>query len=262
MLCKTQHARRDACRAGRRQTELMRLWDKLGLDMDRHRVIALVGGGGKTTTMYALAREAREAGKTVIVTTTTHILPHPGLFMTGESDPAVLEDLLNRHGILTVGRLDRKDKMTGGDVAACAAAADVVLAEADGARVRPLKAPADHEPVIPPQAAAVLALAGMDCLGRTVGDICHRPERVCALLGCGMDHVIAPADVAAVLSSPQGGRKGVGEDMAFRCVLNKADNEERLSGAEEIAALLAERGIPSAITAYSEEEQGGLSWFK
>ena len=202
MLCKTQHARRDACRAGRRQTELMRLWDKLGLDMDRHRVIALVGGGGKTTTMYALAREAREAGKTVIVTTTTHILPHPGLFMTGESDPAVLEELLNRHGILTVGRLDRKDKMTGGDVAACAAAADVVLAEADGARVRPLKAPADHEPVIPPQAAAVLALAGMDCLGRTVGDICHRPERVCALLGCGMDHVIAPADVAAVLSSP------------------------------------------------------------
>ena len=119
----------------------MRLWDKLGLDMDRHRVIALVGGGGKTTTMYALAREAREAGKTVIVTTTTHILPHPGLFMTGESDPAVLEDLLNRHGILTVGRLDRKDKMTGGDVAACAAAADVVLAEADGARVRPLKVP-------------------------------------------------------------------------------------------------------------------------
>ena len=262
MLCKTQHARRDACRAGRRQTELMRLWDKLGLDMDRHRVIALVGGGGKTTTMYALAREAREAGKTVIVTTTTHILPHPGLFMTGESDPAVLEDLLNRHGILTVGRLDRKDKMTGGDVAACAAAADVVLAEADGARVRPLKAPADHEPVIPPQAAAVLALAGMDCLGRTVGDICHRPEQVCALLECDMDHVITPADVDAILSSPAGSRKGVGEAMAFRCVLNKADSEERLRGAEEIAALLAKRGIPAVITAYSREEQGGMSWFK
>ena len=161
----------------------MRLWDKLGLDMDRHRVVALVGGGGKTTTMYALAREAREAGKTVIVTTTTHILPHPGLFMTDENEPAALKKLLDQYGILTVGRLDRKDKMTGGDVAACAAAADIVLSEADGARVRPLKAPADHEPVIPPQAAAVLALAGMDCLGRTVGDICHRPERVCALLG-------------------------------------------------------------------------------
>ena len=28
------------------------------------------------------------------------------------------------------------------------------------------------------------------------------------------------------------------------------------------AALLAERGIPAVITAYSQEEQGGLSWFK
>ena len=240
----------------------MRLWDKLGLDMDRHRVIALVGGGGKTTTMYALAREAREAGTTVLVTTTTHILPHPGLFMTDENEPAALKKLLDQYGILTVGRLDRKDKMTGGDVAACAAAADIVLSEADGARVRPLKAPADHEPVIPPQAAAVLALAGMDCLGRTVGDICHRPERVCALLGCGMDHVITPADVAAILSSPRGSRKSVEEAMAFRCVLNKADTDERIKGAEEIAALLEQRDIPAVITAYPPEEQGGLSWFK
>ena len=262
MLCKIQHVRRAGPPDGKEKNRHMRLWDKLGLDMDRRRVVALVGGGGKTTTMYALAREAREAGKTVIVTTTTHILPHPGLFMTDESDPAALRELLAKHGILTVGRLDRRDKMTGGDVAACAAAADIVLAEADGARVRPLKAPADHEPVIPPQAAAVLALAGMDCLGRTVGDICHRPEQVCALLECDMDHVITPADVDAILSSPAGSRKGVGEAMAFRCVLNKADSEERLRGAEEIAALLAKRGIPAVITAYSREEQGGMSWFK
>ena len=229
--------------------------------MDRHRVIALVGGGGKTTTMYALAREAREAGKTVIVTTTTQILRHPGLFMTGESDTAVLEDLLNKHGILTVGRLDRKDKMTGGDVAACAAAADVVLAEADGARVRPLKAPEDHEPVIPPQAAAVLALAGMDCLGRTVGDICHRPERVCALLGVGEDHIRTPADVAAVLSSPQGGRKGVTEEMAFRCLLNKADTPQRQAWGAEIGEILARQGIFSTVTHYTEKERGGACLF-
>ena len=33
------------------------------------RVISLVGGGGKTTTMYALAEIFREEGKKVIVTT-------------------------------------------------------------------------------------------------------------------------------------------------------------------------------------------------
>ena len=60
----------------------MGLWSDLHLDMDRHRAVTLVGGGGKTTTMYALAREAREAGKRVIVTTTTHIMPHPRIFLT------------------------------------------------------------------------------------------------------------------------------------------------------------------------------------
>ena len=75
MLCKIQHTRQGRPPGWKEKNRHMRLWDKLGLDMDRHRVIALVGGGGKTTTMYALAREAREAGKTVIVTTTTHILP-------------------------------------------------------------------------------------------------------------------------------------------------------------------------------------------
>ena len=37
------------------------------------RVISLVGGGGKTTIMYALAEIFREEGKKVIVTTSTHL---------------------------------------------------------------------------------------------------------------------------------------------------------------------------------------------
>ena len=61
----------------------MGIWEKLRLEPERHRVVALVGAGGKTSTLYALAREARAAGLTVIVTTTTHIRPHPRLPLTG-----------------------------------------------------------------------------------------------------------------------------------------------------------------------------------
>lgn len=45
-------------------------------------VTALIGGGGKTTLMYHLARELRERG-TVAVTTTTKIWPPTGIRVLG-----------------------------------------------------------------------------------------------------------------------------------------------------------------------------------
>ena len=238
----------------------MELWSALDLDPCRHRAVALVGGGGKSSTMYALAHEGAAAGLTVVVTTTTHILPHPRLSLTG--DPGELPALLATHPVVTLGRYDHRGKLTGaGTLEEALAAADVVLMEADGARLLPLKAPADHEPVIPPATQAVVAVAGLDCVGQTIQAVCHRPERVAALLGVTLSHILTPADVAAILASPLGGRKDVGQAMAFRCLLNKADDRARQGYGEEIQALLAGRGIHSVITHYTEEERGGQCWF-
>ena len=85
--------------------------------------------------------------------------------------------------------------------------------------------------------------------------------KVCALLDKPPEALVTAEDVALILSHPRGGRKGVTGDMAFRCVLNKADTPERLAAAREIAALLAERGIPVAITRYAEGERGGRELF-
>ena len=49
----------------------MRLAD--ALDMTGDEVVALVGGGGKTTAMFRLAREMVEKGGSAITTTTTRI---------------------------------------------------------------------------------------------------------------------------------------------------------------------------------------------
>lgn len=238
----------------------MGIWSELALRPDRHRLIALTGGGGKTTTLYALAAEAAAGGRTVVVTTTTHIMPHPRLPLT--DDPAALPALLAGGGVAALGRWDRPDKLSGavppGELAGLA---DVVLAEADGARLLPLKVPADHEPVIPPGADAVVAVAGLDSLGEPVSRVCHRPERVCALLGVPPGHRVTPADVAEILASPLGGRKGVPAGAAFRCLLNKADTPERRAAGERIRRLLAQRDIPAAVHSYVEKERGGLCWF-
>lgn len=240
----------------------MELWEKLHLEPGRHRVTALVGAGGKTSTLFALAREARARGLTAIVTTTTHIRPHPHLPPVEETDGEVLRALVDTQGVVLCGRREPTGKLAlAAPVEVCRAAADVVLVEADGARMLPLKAPADHEPAIPSCADAVVAVAGLDGVGQAVEVACHRPERVRALLGAAEGHILTPADVAALLAHPQGGRKGVAEGMAFRCLLNKADTPERLQYAREAAALLAARGIESAIHSYTEEERGGLCWF-
>ena len=47
----------------------MELWRRLALDPAAHRLVTLVGGGGKTTLLYALARQAVDAGYTCLLYT-------------------------------------------------------------------------------------------------------------------------------------------------------------------------------------------------
>ena len=77
----------------------MELWELLGV---RPGVTALIGGGGKTTAMYVLARELVKRG-TVVCTTTTRILPPdhlPVLLSPGEE---AVSAALADHGCACLG---------------------------------------------------------------------------------------------------------------------------------------------------------------
>jgi probable selenium-dependent hydroxylase accessory protein YqeC len=73
-------------------------------------VISLVGGGGKTSLMYSLARELVSFGKRVLTTTTTKIFmptceESPATIVSGISQEIVekANALLVNHSHLTVG---------------------------------------------------------------------------------------------------------------------------------------------------------------
>ena len=53
------------------------LLDALKINPEKYRVIAVVGGGGKTSLIFRLMEELVSIGKTVIVTTTTHMVYEP-----------------------------------------------------------------------------------------------------------------------------------------------------------------------------------------
>lgn len=183
-------------------------------------IVAIVGAGGKTSTMFALSRALAAAGRRVLTTKST-IIYRP----TMAQSPGVVEVPAERWATELPGLLDERREVTvvtgsaGPDrwqgVPADriehlrdAAGADGVIVEADGARGRLLKAPADHEPAMPETASVVMPVVNLRAVGRTVAsEHVHRPELVAALLGIRVDGVIGIEHVPKVLLDESGGLK-------------------------------------------------------
>lgn len=205
--------------------------------------ICLVGGGGKTTVMYELAAAWAACGRKVLVLTSTHILrPVDGSFA---ADVPAVQNLWQQGRYAVIGTPELSTgKLTAPPqdlYEALHLKADVILCEADGSRHHPCKVPAEYEPVLLPDSDIVLAVAGMDALGRPLAQACQRPQLAAALLGCCLDSVIDEQMLVALLLSEQGARKNVGT-RGFYIVLNKCD---LISAAqqEEMLRLLVGEGI-------------------
>ena len=84
------------------------------------------------------------------------------------------------------------------------------LLEADGSRRLPLKAPAPHEPPIPPFVDSVLVVAGLSALGHSLDpEWVYQPDRFAALAGLAPGAPITPEGLVQVLRHPQGGLKNI-----------------------------------------------------
>jgi molybdenum cofactor cytidylyltransferase len=247
----------------------MRLADALRLTA--RGVVAFTGAGGKSS---AIERVAEELAVTtpVIVTTTTRISLHQRrlatdhLILQDEADFRRLADLLRApRSILVTRRVAAGEpKWLGLDLATLEEVRRVagesgacILIEADGARGRSLKAPAEHEPVVPPFADIVVPLVGLDVVGQPVSsEYVHRPERVARLTGLGPDDVLQPQHIAQVLCSPEGGLQGIPPRAEVRILLNKADDEPRLRSGLEIAGrVLGEARIRATVIGSVAEER-------
>ena len=147
--------------------------DKLCELLDiRPGVTALIGGGGKTTLMYHLARELRERG-TVAVTTTTKIWPPTGIAVA--QDPDTAREILAREGLVCLGVPSVQGKLVSPGFEGWDALADYTLVEADGSAGKPFKGHEKHEPVLPPRRNTTILVLGADGFGRPISVAAHRP---------------------------------------------------------------------------------------
>lgn len=208
-------------------------------------IVAFVGGGGKTSLMWRLAKELAKKDKKVLVTTTTHIMPPTSetnhLCIAADLEKAVstLKKKLKNGQIFTVGTGYKGEKMVGIDpqwVDRLANYVDYILVEADGARRKPFKAPAEHEPVIPRAATTVVSVVGIDALGKELTEEnVFRSELISEISKTAVGAEIQVGTIASVVVSPLGSRKSIPDHAHWVVCLNKVDNLEILQSADMVA---------------------------
>ena len=207
-----------------------------------HKVISLVGAGGKTTLMYALAERCSRRGASVLVTTTTHIYKPKDHFAEREEDVRRLWAA----GTYAVVGADapggKLSKLSDERLRALMAGADRVFLEADGAKGHPCKVPRQGEPVLLPESSLVIGVLGMSCIGQKMQACCFRMEEAAKKFRLTPDTVMTEEIAITILSSRSGTRKDVGS-RRYAVVLNQCDTEEIRKKAERIAQGLKEKGI-------------------
>ncbi|MEE9414252.1 MAG: selenium cofactor biosynthesis protein YqeC [Acidimicrobiales bacterium] len=226
-----------------------------GLDLGNHEHISLVGGGGKTTAMFALGHQLK--GHVVLTTTTKmgrdRTGGYPVLFSPTDEE---LRSALDEHGSLLAWGADANYKALGVFPETCDewfGLADHVLVEADGSRQHPFKAPQPFEPVIPDSTTMVLACVGADALGRVIADQCHRPMRVAAIAGCSPYQRLTPERAATVLLSRRGSQKDRPDKARFAVVVNRVD-AAATPFVDELCELLADRAPLVAVAPFRPGE--------
>ncbi len=227
-------------------------------------IVAIVGAGGKTTTMFALAHALADRGLRVVTSKST-VIHAPSMVRSPKlviSKPTSwsreLPEALKTHPIITVVTSNPTPRRFEGIEPEMAPAllhdsdADVLIVEADGARRRLLKLPADHEPAMPEGATTVLPVGCLAAVGtQLTRRFVHRPELAEQLLGLTTGATLTPANVVAVLLSEQAGLKSA-PPSAHKWPVLTAINTINTSDLGKLRRLLARE---SKITGWIEADQ-------
>lgn len=226
---------------------IMKLIEALGLEDPT--LITLIGGGGKTTTLFRLGEELVCKNQPIVITTTTSIfMPKPSTYDVSiitkdiyEAKEKVKENqdkkriLLGRE-IITGNKLkgftpseideiyiDNKDRW--------------FLVEGDGSNGRSLKIPDTHEPQVPSLSSVTIILIGADILGKKINiDNVHRHHLINEIIQ-KCENIVDKKLILDLVFHPLGITKGIPNTSNRVILFNKIRSSGKL---EEIYDLSEE----------------------
>ena len=234
------------------------LREKLGLN--GRELVAIVGAGGKSTVLFTLGRELAAVHRKVILTTTTKMaqdqVTEPACWSV---DPDEVDRALSLGEPLFVAVGTVPGKVTGPSAEEVdrlfdETTADHVIVEADGARSMSVKAPADHEPVVPGRSTLVVVVVGIDAIGHPLREVAHRPERIEANTGQSEDAIVTVADVAAILLHPEGGLKQIPDGARVAIAITKITPATKQAATDLQARLTTHPSIDRVVALPSDRD--------
>jgi molybdenum cofactor cytidylyltransferase len=226
--------------------------ERLGLA--RRELVSIVGAGGKSTILFALGRDLTAAGARVILTTTTRVgadQPSEPICWSAEVADVEAAFMVGLPVFVAAGRAPGKivgpspeaiDRLFAGTAPA------YVVVEADGAHRMAIKAPADHEPVIPSASTTVIVVASLAAIGHPISEVAHRPERVAGLIGAQPGDLLTLEGAAAVMLHPHGGLEGIPDTARVVMVLTRAGSAPAGLAADLATVLASHPRVDRAIT--------------
>ena len=226
--------------------------ERLGLA--RRELVSIVGAGGKSTILFALGRDLTAAGARVILTTTTRVgadQPSEPICWSADVADVAAAFLVGLPVFVAAGRAPGKivgpspeaiDRLFAGTAPA------YVVVEADGAHRMAIKAPADHEPVIPSASTTVIVVASLAAIGHPISEVAHRPERVAGLIGAQPGDLLTLEGAAAVMLHPHGGLEGIPDTARVVMVLTRAGSAPAGLAADLATVLASHPRVDRAIT--------------
>lgn len=243
----------------------------LDVKTDRPAMISFVGAGGKTTAIMTLSREMSHLRR-LITTTTAFFIPDSTLWdelvVAPELQPSGTYALDAGKAIVWGGFLGQDNKLLGVPLEALqqvytSRRFDVILVEADGSKRRPIKAPMDHEPVIPETTTMVIGVIGLSALNKPVNQRwVHRVESFRAITDTQSDELIRPEHVVTLVMATNGLFKGTPSQAVKVLLLNQADTVQDIHLGKRVIQLLNKRnaGIEKCILTSFDSKTCTLVW--
>lgn len=246
----------------------MKLYAALGISSGD--VVAFAGAGGKSSAIRALAAELTLEGMKVVIAPTTKMflgdVDDVGpLIISGETSELLsgARDALASTGVVVLGSEKLSKDRVGGLAPEwfreVSGLADVVLVEADGARDRPIKGTAAHEPLLPEASTLVVAVGNVVALGKPVGDeYVHRPEVFSEITGHGAGQSITAIAFARALS--RGSLGNLPKRARAAVLITGVEPGRAMSDAAIVARELWRSNVPRVVFASLATDHPAQVW--